>query len=116
MLQDLREEGEIDSDDGGDEVESASDAEENGGGDVEQVGHKPAAASEAVPAAEAEAHVGGGTNTTERRGNSARARGRGSKKIFTNSRSLVQASAQAQRGPIRQRMLLPEVLMSSIFA
>lgn len=103
VLQDLREEGEIDSDgnDGADEVHAGSDGEIKDDGVMEteiQAGYKPIAATEVIPVAETVAKGGEGTNPTGRRGNTTRSRGVGSKIVFANSKSIVQASAQAQKG------------------
>lgn len=83
ILQDLREEGEIDSED---EVEEPS----NDMGDDDQ-------GSQGIPATIAADTAGCKTAPGPQRGSLIR-RGRGSKKIFANSRSLVQAASQQQKG------------------
>lgn len=106
VLQDLREEGEID---GEDETHIESDEVENVDCVLDHAVQDSQTSSDPVrfpltgtgEKDEAETVVG------LSRGSSARSRGRGSKKVFANSRSLVQAVSQQQKGPHQAKKLPP---------
>ncbi|KAF3553455.1 hypothetical protein F2Q69_00012209 [Brassica cretica] len=98
VLQDLREEGEID---GEDETHVESDEVENVDCVLDHAVQDSQTSSDPVrfPLTETGEEDEAETVVGLSRGSSARSRGRGSKKVFANSRSLVQAVSQQQKRP-----------------
>lgn len=95
-LQDLREEGEIESDDEAEETREEGNMETN---------LKELSTQEKSIAADDKRAEGGNEKLVgpHRPGSSHRSRGRGAKKVFVNTRSLVKAVSQQQKGSNQTR-------------